>query len=205
MTVPESEFQALMQRLREGSEDAAWELVDQYVPHIYRAARRTLNRELRSEFDSHDFVQVVWASLFAQPSRLVQAEGPEQFIRFLVAMAQNKTIGEPLKPARTQEHDVTREQTIDRSTVKLSEQSTSREPKPSQIAVAREAWHDLLAGQPSHYQDVIQLRLTGETYDSIARKLNISKRTVQRVLKRLLKKQAAAGTDSSPQRPSPLD
>jgi len=191
MTAPEGEFLALMRRLREGSQDAAWELVHRYAPHIYRAVRRSMIREIRSKFDSHDFVQVVWASLFAHPSRLAQMEKPEQFIAFLVSMAKHKTIDELRKRTRTQKHNVMREQVLDRTTERLSEQLTSREPTPSQVAVARETWHNLLLGQPSHYRDIVELRLAGETYQSIAEKLNVSQRTVQRVLKRLLQETVA--------------
>ena len=57
-------FVALMRRVREGSEAAAWELVDKYGGHLRRAVRRVLNPMLRSKFDSLDFVQLVWDSFF---------------------------------------------------------------------------------------------------------------------------------------------
>ena len=53
-------FRSLICHVREGSEDAAWDLVEQYGEAIRRAVRRALNERLRSKFDSLDFVQLVW-------------------------------------------------------------------------------------------------------------------------------------------------
>ena len=65
MTDANDEFRALMQRLREGSDEAAWQLVEQYGEPIRRAVRRALSARLRPQFDSLDFVQLVWSSFFA--------------------------------------------------------------------------------------------------------------------------------------------
>jgi hypothetical protein len=46
VTGPNTEFATLMQRVREGSEDAAWELVQLYGEAIRRAVRRALNERL---------------------------------------------------------------------------------------------------------------------------------------------------------------
>src|SRR5437870_4945509 len=48
MSVDRDEFKNLMQRVRDGSEDAARELLDRYGEHILRVVRRKLSRELRS-------------------------------------------------------------------------------------------------------------------------------------------------------------
>ena len=48
-----------------------------------------------------------------------------------------------------------------------------------------------LQGEPAHYQQIVQLRFVGETYQAIARKLHINERTVRRVLKRLVREKVA--------------
>ncbi|MCA9151905.1 MAG: hypothetical protein KDA92_21530, partial [Planctomycetales bacterium] len=54
-------FSHLLEQVRQGSDEAAWDLVETYGPHVLRTIRRTLSREIRGKFDSDDFAQAVWA------------------------------------------------------------------------------------------------------------------------------------------------
>ena len=74
MVEPENDFKALMKGVRSGSQEAAWRLIDLYAGHIRRVVRRTIDRRLRSQFDSVDFVQLVWASFFRQPAQTLSFE-----------------------------------------------------------------------------------------------------------------------------------
>lgn len=180
------DFASLVAQLKEGSQDAAWNLVELYGPHILRVVRRTLSREIRPKFDSQDFVQAVWVSFFAHRDRLLDVERPEQLIGLLAAMARHKIIDEVRRRLDTQKHDVRRERSMDDSNVVLRDTLASSDPTPSQIAMARERWNQLMTSQPDHYREIVSLRLAGETHQAIAEKLGISQKTVQRVLQRLL-------------------
>ena len=83
-------FQDLMRRVREGSEDAAWEVVRRYGGYIRRAVRRVLNPKLRYKFDSLDFVQWVWLSFFRMHDKAERFERPQFLVTFLAGMARNK-------------------------------------------------------------------------------------------------------------------
>ena len=98
-----------MRGVREGSQDAGWKLVETYGPHILRVVRRSLSQDLRTKFDSIDFVQAVWASIFAEPTRLATFEQPEQLIAYLAAVARNKVVDEFRRRVQTQKFDVKRE------------------------------------------------------------------------------------------------
>jgi hypothetical protein len=54
-----ADFSDLMRRVREGSEEAAWELVHCYGERIRRVVRRKMSHRLRPVFDSLDFVRTV--------------------------------------------------------------------------------------------------------------------------------------------------
>ena len=82
-------FRSLILRIKEGSDDAAWELVNEFGETIRRAVRRAMNSKLRPKFDSLDFVQLVWGSLFRVRDRLDQFERPEHLAAYLVAMARH--------------------------------------------------------------------------------------------------------------------
>ena len=79
-----------MRRVREGSEDAAWEVFVRYGGYIRRAVRRVLNPKLRSKFDSLDFVQWVWLSFFRMRDKADRFETPQQLVKFLAGMAQQQ-------------------------------------------------------------------------------------------------------------------
>jgi RNA polymerase sigma factor (sigma-70 family) len=183
----QDDFSCLMQQVRGGSEDAAWELVNRFGESIRRAVRRALSEKLRSKFDSLDFVQLVWGSLFRVRDRLDQFERPEQFAAYLVAMARNKVGMEVRRRMVAAKRDVAREQSLSQLPALGQSQLVSRQPPPDEVAIARERWNHLVQNQPRHYRKIILLRLQGHTYQSIAEIVQVDECTVRRFLKKLLR------------------
>jgi len=183
----DDDFCGLMRRVQEGSEDAAWELVDQYGETIRRAVRRLLNERLRSKFDSLDFVQLVWNSLFRARGRLDEFSRPKELAAHLVTMARNKVGMEVRRRLRTKKYNVRREESLDQLRANGHLDVASRQPAPIDVAIAREQWNRILEGQPRRYQEIVRLRLQGYTYESIAKSVHLDKITVRRILQRLLK------------------
>jgi RNA polymerase sigma factor (sigma-70 family) len=176
----QTDFATLLHQLRGGSEAAAWELVERYGDHILRAVRRRLTCEIRSKFDSADFVQAVWASFFACSHRMKQIASPEELMALLSTIARNKVISELRRRLSSRKRNVRLEVPIGNC-----EPAAAGGVTPSAFAIARERWHALVDDQPSHYRQVVSLRLAGHTQAEIAEKLRISERTVRRVLERL--------------------
>jgi RNA polymerase sigma-70 factor (ECF subfamily) len=179
------EFADLMQRLREGSEDAARELLARFGEPILRVVRRKLSRELRSKFDSVDFVQAVWASFFADVPRQRRFDHPQALIAFLVTLAQNKVVDAVRQRMQTQKYNVNRERPLDGSVAVEAKGVAARGPTPSQVAVANDEWQRLLAELPDRYQRMLVLLREGHTQKDIARELNVNEKTVRRVLEKL--------------------
>lgn len=179
------DFQSLMRRVQEGSEEAAWELVEGYGEAVRRAVRRALNVRLRSKFDSLDFVQLVWCSFFRRTERAVRFTRPDELVAFLVKMATNKVRLEIRRRLLTQQYNVNRESRLD----DLPEDQKSladRRASAVELAIARERWERIIAGQPPRYRQIIQLRLQGLSNVEIAHRLHIAHTTVYRFLERLL-------------------
>ena len=185
-TVKSNQFEELVAQLKGGSQDAAWDLVELYGPHILRVVRRNLTRELRPKFDSQDFVQAVWASFFTHRDRFLDIDRPEQLVGLLAATARHKIVDEMRRRLETLKHDVRRERSMDDSNVVVKQKLVSGDATPSQIAMARERWSQLMVQQSEQHREIVNLRLAGETHEAIACTLGISKKTVQRVLRRLL-------------------
>ena len=185
------DFRDLMQRIRAGSEEAAWELVERYGEPIRRAVRRALNKKLRPKFDSLDFVQLVWSSFFRARDRLDRFQRPEQLAAFLFAMTRNKVGMEVRRRLLTDKYDVTRERSFDELGAEGREELSDREPAPIEVAIAREQWNRILLDQPPHYRRIVQLRLQGHTYQDIADSLQLAESTVRRFLKKLFRERVA--------------
>jgi RNA polymerase sigma-70 factor (ECF subfamily) len=180
------EFQALLARVRDGSEEAAWELIHLYGEHILRAVRRMLSDKLRPRFDSIDFVQSVWAALFTSRARIRDFETPDQLIGFLYAVARNKVANESRRRFGTGKHDVTREKQLVQAMEDAPESMILRTDTPSQIAVARERLERLLANQPERHRQIIVLRYAGSTFAEIAEQVGMNERSVRKVIDNLM-------------------
>lgn len=177
-------FKELMRQVNEGSEDAVRELVQVYGPHILRVVRLRLSKQLRSRFDSADFVQSVWASFFALSAGRVRFDKAETLVAYLAQMARHKVIDAVRRRLGTQRDDVNREQPID-SKVPLQARPGFRVPTASELAIAREEWERLHERLPEEFHPVLDGRLRGESLREIADQLGVHPRTVRRKLDRL--------------------
>jgi RNA polymerase sigma factor (sigma-70 family) len=175
-------FRLLMQRVREGSPDAARELLDLYGEHIRRVVRRNLSKKLRPKFDSSDFLQSVWATFFAdQPAAI---DTPEALLAFLNRVARNKVVEAFRQRCQTAKYNVNRERSLEGSAAYQALRVPTRQPTPSQAAATKEEWDQLLERLPAHHQVILDLSRQGITQQEIAQKLNLHERSIRRVLRK---------------------
>jgi RNA polymerase sigma-70 factor (ECF subfamily) len=184
MTGALTEFERLMQRLREGEPRAARELFDRYGEAVRRVVRRRLDQRLRRFLDSEDFVQSVWASFFKVPRDQYTFASPADLVAFVSQLASNKVAAAFRRQIQAARRDATREQPLQgrrgRPVVLYG-----REPSPSQVAIAEEEWQRLLAGQPPRERRILELRREGCTHQEIAEQLGLHPKVVQRLLRKL--------------------
>jgi len=178
-------FQDLMRRVREGSEDAAWEVFERHGGYILRAVRRVLNPKLRSKFDSIDFTQRVWLSFYRVRDKVDHFETPQQLAEFLAGMARNKVHMEVRRRLLTPTYNVGREVRFDDVRDEDDSGRAAPQPEPIDAAIVREQWERLLQDQPPHYRRIIELKSQGYSCVEIGTILSLDARTVRRFLKRL--------------------
>ena len=171
------EFDDLMQRLREGSDDAAWELVEHFGPKVLNVVRRKIYKQVRQKFDSADFVQAVWVSFFRNIDELQEVDSPNVLAARLSGMARHKVLTEVRKLLGTTKHDVRKE--------------TRLHDHASEL-LGGHRWEHLLEGENELVRDIVRLRVDNFTFVQIARTLGISEKTARRHIKRLLAKTAEA-------------
>jgi len=195
-------FQLLLDQVRQGSHEAARVLEQRYGEHILRIVRRKLHKTLRTKFDSIDFVQNVWASVFTRPYNLPAVETPDDLATWLGVLAANKVADEG-RHLQTKKRDVSREVRFDEHAAFAGPHPASRDPTPSAVAVYHEQLERLVVKQPPKVRRVVELKMQGLTYDEIAAALGMDEKTARRAIKQL-EEQAEnpedPGTGAQPQR-----
>jgi RNA polymerase sigma factor (sigma-70 family) len=187
MLKQDEEFVVLISRIREGSEEAMLELVEKYSQHVHRAVRRKLNRAMRSKFDSEDFVQAVWASFFENRDRLLEFPSSRDLIMFLARIARNKVIDEIRRRFVMQGRNVNREVPLEQSGARKT--LVSPGPTASEMMMADETFQQMTTRLPDRNRRIAELKRSGASHFEIAATLGIEPKTVQRVLRRLLREE----------------
>ena len=181
-------FRELLDQMKAGSNEAAWELVRLYGPHVRSVVRRKMGASLRRSHDTEDFVQAAWASLVRAMPRLHNVEEPRRFVALLATIACRRLANEvrrkkPIDPELIQPFD---------ESETLAEGKKGAVATPSQIAIAREQWQSLIGDLDPGHQEVIDLRLQGMTYNEIADKTGLHERTARRIVERAIRFRGAS-------------
>lgn len=182
MSASGGEFDRLVREWRAGDPAALEELIARYSGYIRVAVRRRLNDRLRTEYDSLDFVQDVWASVVALPAGRCDFPTPAALVQFLTRVASNKVIDVTRRRLDPRLGDARREVGLPAGETPAV---ADRGPTPSQWAAGNEAWDRLLAGVPDGHRAVLQRLRDGYTHEEIARQTGVGVRTVERIVRRL--------------------
>jgi RNA polymerase sigma-70 factor (ECF subfamily) len=182
------EFLALMERVRSGCDEAAREMFDRYSSHISRIVRRYLHQRLRSQYDSLDFLQAVWASFFAVPKQQQHCfTDSNDLVTYLATMAFHKVIDATRRRFGRAE-DANREQSLGELTEDDLKSPPLRQPTPSQVAIAEESWERLLHGVGEPLRHALTMLRDGHTYHEIKSELGVHPKVLQRFLQRLIQR-----------------
>lgn len=185
MPKTDAEFHELMDRVLAGSEDAAQELFRDYEPYLIHAIRKHPGPRMRPRFDSLDFAQDVWASVFGENASRRVFQTPAEFVAFLTKLAHNKVRDADRRRQHSPENERAPVQSIDDSLAFDKEQLVARQPTPSQVVSKEDEWATFLRGQPLVHRRIYILLRDGKTQQQIAEELNIHERTVSRIINRL--------------------
>jgi RNA polymerase sigma-70 factor (ECF subfamily) len=176
----------LIARARAGDGAAVEQLLRSFEAEVRLMVRHRLPRSLRTRFDSMDFVQAIWQSIFASPGRRpLDFENAQHFRGFLAGVAQNKVREEHRRCTRTRKYDLRREERLyvrrgDGGEAPLA--VIAPDPTPSQEAQAADRMDQLAAGRTPVEVEILTLRRQGLTFEEIAARIGLHERTVRRVI-----------------------
>jgi RNA polymerase sigma-70 factor (ECF subfamily) len=152
-----------------------------YEPFLRMVVRRQLRGTLRSQLDSMDVVQSIWADLLgADAQEHWRFRDPAQLRAFLARVARNRLINH--RRGQERSADVRPLDSL------LPEDSPcGRGPRPSEVARGHELWDRLLAACPEDHREILRLRLQGFTLAEIAARRGLHEGSVRRILYTLAK------------------
>lgn len=186
-------FQALLERVRTGDQDAAAELVRTYGPVLQRMIRvRLADPRLRRLHGDSDIFQSVMGSFFVRAA-LGQYEitGPEDLLRLLAVMVRNKVAD------KARRRDVARDgEPLDAAASPLP----SPDESPSRLVALRELVERARARLPADVLEIIALRDDGVGWDELGRRLGASPEALRKRLARAVDEVARALDGDDPPR-----
>jgi RNA polymerase sigma-70 factor (ECF subfamily) len=171
-------------RLQAGDAKAIDLAYRRFGPYLRAAVRKKLHPGLRPRFDSLDFVQDVWASLLVEPFA-GRFDSPEAFIAYLGRVAQNKVTDGVRRRFGSQRDAAKSEVPIVGENPRGGQRPLAHNPTPSQFAIAGEEFQRILSQFPPGHRVIVERLREGYTNDDIAQMANVSKSTVDRVVRRL--------------------
>ncbi|WP_165229316.1 RNA polymerase sigma factor [Aquisphaera insulae] len=175
----------LIARARLGDEAAIRAFVAEFEPEVRIMVRGRLPREMRTQFDSMDFVQSVWESFFTDLQERSQDFANVRHLRkFLASVARNKVFEQHRRLTRTEKYALAKEKPlyVRKGGREIERDVLSPDPTPSQNLQARDRLAQLTAGCTPEEVEVIALRRDELTYEEIAERTGLSDRTVRRII-----------------------
>lgn len=187
MTRSSDSFVDLMNRLARNDPEAARQLFAQYAERLIGLAYRHLDRRIRQKVDPEEVMQSALASFFErQRQGQFDLRDWNSLWSLLVTITLRKC-GHKIEYYRAACRDVAREHEALSSDDSIQAfRSLTKEPTPSQAAMIVELTAQILESlkNPQERQ-IFTLALDGASSEQIADKVNLTRRTVQRVLARV--------------------
>ena len=178
---------SLVERWQAGDGDAPRLIFERFAHHLVGLAQQQLAPQLAPRIDGEDIVQSAFRTFFRRAAAgSLKIEDAGHLWRLLVritllkAKAQGRFHAAGMRSVRAES----------RGSDDWLAEASARDPGPEDAALLIDEINALLAGCPSLHGEILGLRLEGHETAGIAERLNISQRTVQRVLKTLQSRMA---------------
>ncbi len=188
-----SEARTFLDRWRQGDEEAARQLFDLYVDQLLALVRKRLSVRLASRVDPEDVVQSVFRTFFTRTKEgKFQIDQPDDLCKLLVRITVHKTFRQvAFHKAAKRDLNLEAGQGEDGRDVVLG--LLDRGPGPEMANQFLDQLEHFLKRLRPDDRQILELRMQGYKDVEIAEKLNMSDRTIRRLMERVRKMAAAEG------------
>lgn len=180
----EQESIHLLERFRNGDEEAAEELFERFANRLIALARSRISGKLARRVDAEDVVQSVYNSFFRRAKAgeyEIQRRG--DMWRLLASITIHKVLSQA-EHYRQQKRSLDKEQSVHLVTggpaVRL--EVLARDPSPSDAAAIVEELELVMSQILPLHRQILELRLQGWTIPEISEHVRRSERSVRRAL-----------------------
>src|ERR1043165_4569881 len=162
------DFRNLLERVRQGDDDSATELVRQFEPELRRVIRvRLTDPRLRRVFDSGDVCQSVLANFFVRVALgEFELNRPEQLFDLLMVMARNK-LRDQARRHQAQRRDQRRIEAVD----PILDALPGANDDPGRIVAARDLLSEVRRQLSDEERVLAEHRAQGLQWPEIAERL----------------------------------
>jgi RNA polymerase sigma factor (sigma-70 family) len=179
------EMLQLLERMRDGSEEAAREFLEKYGRHLLTVIRQKLHYSMRSVFDSLDFLQDVWLSFFRGELKQNFSD-PVALTNYLTQMAYHKVADEVRKRLIGEKGNFNRESSLEGSARVAAARLEALASPPDVQVAAKEELARLMEGRPEHHIRILQLLSEGHSAAETATQLGLNRKTVDRLIHQII-------------------
>lgn len=174
----------LLDRWRDGDEQAADELFEAYIDGLLAYVRRRMSPGLARRVDAEDVVQSVYRTFFtrARDGQFV-IERSGDLWRLLLGISFNKL------QSQVEHHTAGKRSFRKEAGAAAAEprddaahSPADSEPTPQELLAVSEELERLIASLPDRHRDILDRRLNGESIPDIAAAVGRSERSIRRVL-----------------------
>jgi len=177
-------FDEVLERLKQGDEQAAEEIFTRFTSRLIGLARNRLNGQLRQKEDPEDVVQSVLRTFFTRyADDQFELDGWDSLWSLLASIAVRKC-GRRVQRFGTAGRDIGREIRMAASDTesRATWEAMSEGPSPEHAAMLNETLEHLLRGLDERKRQTVLLRLQGYTIEEISEQIGRSERSVHRTL-----------------------
>ena len=168
--------------LESGEPSHERDVVERYSVDLINLARQRLPNMIKGRVDPEDVVQSVYRSFFRRlRNGDFTFEESYDVWRLLVVMTYHK-VKNVTKHHRRQKRDAVRDFSYQAASPDATPDLPGPSPQPDDLAVMMDYLQKLLDELPERHHQLVVLRLEGHSIGEIAEQLNVSRRTVLRVL-----------------------
>jgi RNA polymerase sigma-70 factor (ECF subfamily) len=181
----QSEARALLSRWQAGDEDAARELFELYVDRLVSLARQRISQRLGSRVDPEDVVQSVFRTFFKRTKDgTFTVEKPDDLWKLLARITVHKTFRQ-IAFHRAAKRNVDLEAAQSPGAQERLLSLLDRGPTPEMANQFVDQIENFLTRLSPKDREILELRMQGYKDVEIAEKLNISDRTIRRLMERV--------------------
>lgn len=181
---PDSSFVNLLERLRQGDQDAALRIFETFKRRLMGLARTRLDNQILQKEDADDVVQSALASFFRRDKVKPFNLNSWDDMWSLLAVITMRKCGHRVEYYLAACRNVRREATPDTPAEDSTEpwQAIARDPTAAEVALFEDTVRQLLRGMDDRERAIVQLVLEGYTVPEISARVGRSEYLVRKVI-----------------------